>query len=51
MVDHMDYILSSLDMFANISENLINYTFNVRIFCHSHLTMLSYDYHRWQTIR
>ena len=28
----MDYILSSLDMFANITENLIDYTFNVR-FC------------------
>ena len=28
--DHMEYILSSLDMFAGISDNLINYTFNVR---------------------
>ena len=27
----MDYILSSLDMFANITENLIDYTFNVRL--------------------
>lgn len=27
--DHMEYILTSLDMFAGISENLINYTFNV----------------------
>ncbi|KAJ3552967.1 hypothetical protein NM688_g3872 [Phlebia brevispora] len=27
--DHMEYILSSLDMFAGISENLINYTFNM----------------------
>ncbi|KAL1719888.1 hypothetical protein EV715DRAFT_289749 [Schizophyllum commune] len=27
--DHMDYILSSLDMFANITENLIDYTFNM----------------------
>ncbi|KAF7327499.1 Magnesium-like protein [Mycena kentingensis (nom. inval.)] len=26
--DHMEYILSSLDMFAGISENLVNYTFN-----------------------
>ncbi|KAF8167264.1 hypothetical protein B0H34DRAFT_669750 [Crassisporium funariophilum] len=26
--DHMDYILTSLDMFAGIAENLINYTFN-----------------------
>ncbi|CCL98060.1 uncharacterized protein FIBRA_00054 [Fibroporia radiculosa] len=27
--DHMDWILTSLDMFAGVSENLINYTFNV----------------------
>lgn len=27
--DHMEYILSSLDMFASISENLINFTFNM----------------------
>lgn len=27
--DHMDYILTSLEMFANISENLIEYAFNV----------------------
>ncbi|KAF8640775.1 hypothetical protein AX17_000425 [Amanita inopinata Kibby_2008] len=27
--DHMDYILSSLNMYAGISENLINYTFNL----------------------
>ncbi|KAG7100027.1 hypothetical protein E1B28_001813 [Marasmius oreades] len=27
--DHMEYVLSSLDMFAAISENLINYTFNM----------------------
>lgn len=25
----MEYILSSLDMFAGVSDNLINYTFNV----------------------
>jgi len=30
--DHMDYILTSLDMFAGIAENLINYTFNVSSF-------------------
>lgn len=28
--DHIDYILNSMDMFSSISENLINYTFNVR---------------------
>jgi hypothetical protein len=28
--DHMEYILTSVDMFAGITENLINYTFNVR---------------------
>jgi hypothetical protein len=27
--DHMEYILTSLDMFAGVAENLINYTFNV----------------------
>ncbi|RDB29445.1 Cobalt/magnesium transport protein CorA [Hypsizygus marmoreus] len=27
--DHMEYILTSLDMFAGISENLIGYTFNL----------------------
>ncbi|KAF8585122.1 hypothetical protein K439DRAFT_1082558 [Ramaria rubella] len=27
--DHVEYILSSLDMFAGVSENLINYTFNM----------------------
>ncbi|THH26833.1 hypothetical protein EUX98_g7359 [Antrodiella citrinella] len=27
--DHMEYILTSLDMFAGISENLINFTFNM----------------------
>lgn len=28
--DHMEYILTSLDMIAGITDNLINYTFNVR---------------------
>lgn len=28
--DHMEYILTSVEMFAGITENLINYTFNVR---------------------
>ncbi|KAJ7841367.1 magnesium transporter [Mycena olivaceomarginata] len=27
--DHMEYILTSLEMFAGIGENLINYTFNM----------------------
>jgi Mg2+ and Co2+ transporter CorA len=27
--DHMEYVLDSLDMFSNIGENLVNYTFNV----------------------
>ncbi|KZT02232.1 uncharacterized protein LAESUDRAFT_685689, partial [Laetiporus sulphureus 93-53] len=27
--DHMEHILTSLDMFAGVSENLINYTFNM----------------------
>ena len=33
--DHMEHILSSLDMFAGIAENLIDYTFNVRHLVHS----------------
>lgn len=28
VMDHMDYILSSLDMFGTVTENLIGYTFN-----------------------
>lgn len=27
--DHMEYILTSIEMFAGISENLIDYSFNV----------------------
>jgi len=27
--DHMEYILTSIEMFAGISENLINFSFNV----------------------
>ena len=27
--DHMEYILTNIEMFAGISENLINYSFNV----------------------
>ncbi|KDN48129.1 hypothetical protein RSAG8_03145, partial [Rhizoctonia solani AG-8 WAC10335] len=27
--DHIEYILSSVDMFSSIAENLINYTFNL----------------------
>ena len=27
--DHVEYVLSSLDMFSGISDNLIEYTFNV----------------------
>ena len=29
MYDHIDFALTSLDMFSGISENLINYAFNV----------------------
>ena len=29
--DHMDFALSSLDMFSETTENLINYAFNVRV--------------------
>jgi hypothetical protein len=27
--DHMDHVLTSIEMFAGIAENLINYSFNV----------------------
>ena len=27
--DHMEYILTSMEMFSSISENLIDYSFNV----------------------
>lgn len=30
MHDHIDHVLNSMDMFASISENLIDYTFNVK---------------------
>ena len=29
MYDHMDFALTSLGMFSEISKNLINYAFNV----------------------
>lgn len=29
--DHMDHVMTSLDMYAAMSENLINYTFNVSV--------------------
>ncbi len=32
MHDHIDHVLNSMDMFASICENLINYTFNVSNF-------------------
>lgn len=33
--DHMDYILTSIEMFAGVSENLINYSFNVSLGIHT----------------
>lgn len=48
--DHIDYILNSMDMFSSISENLINYTFNVRLYKfywagaeNMHVQMASYE--------
>jgi len=29
--DHMEYILTNIEMFAGISENLIDYSFNVSL--------------------
>ena len=31
VLDHIDFIINSLDMFSGTAENLINYTFNVRM--------------------
>ena len=36
----MEYILTSLDMFASIAENLINYSFNAS-FIYSILTIFA----------
>ena len=48
--DHMEHILSSLDMFAGIAENLIDYTFNVsqfgRLVCLL-LTLLAISSNSW----
>ncbi|KAF9011183.1 hypothetical protein BDQ17DRAFT_1387629 [Cyathus striatus] len=41
--DHMDFALMSLDMFAGISENLINYAFNARRYFLSSSLMASYE--------
>jgi hypothetical protein len=30
-MDHMEHVLTSLDMFEAIAENLINFTFNVSL--------------------
>lgn len=37
--DHMEYAMSSLDMYSAMAENLINYTFNV---CHGTWFLLAY---------
>lgn len=39
--DHMEQILTSLDIFSAIAENLINFTFNVSSFQPFHLGLLS----------
>lgn len=39
VLDHMDYILTNLDMFAGIGQTLIDYTFNV---CPSSLSFYIY---------
>jgi hypothetical protein len=33
----MDYVLTSFDMFIGTTDNLINYTFNVRLRLHSRI--------------
>lgn len=42
----MEYILTSMDMFAGVSENLINYTFNVRNVILTHYVLLSMHFHQ-----
>ena len=51
--DHMEYILTSLDMIAGITENLINYTFNVRLFfCPPQVSGAAYGVTlRWHRMR
>ena len=45
--DHMEYIFGSLDMIAGVSENLINYTFNVSLVSASiHLLQLIFWHSR-----
>jgi hypothetical protein len=39
--DHMEYILTSIEMFAGVSENLINYSFNVSPVFHFHVPLKS----------
>lgn len=42
MHDHMEHILTNLDLFAGVSDNLIDYTFNVsRLRCRTRDTLLS----------
>ncbi len=39
--DHMDFAITSLEMFSGISENLLNYAFNVRAHYYSELSYLT----------
>lgn len=40
MHDHMEHILTNLDLFAGVSDNLIDYTFNVsRLHFYTHDTL------------
>jgi hypothetical protein len=32
VADHMDFAMTSIDMFAGVSDNLVNYAFNVGLF-------------------
>jgi hypothetical protein len=40
----MEYILTSLDMFASIAENLINFTFNVSHFAVLTVSIVTYGH-------
>lgn len=32
MADHMDFAMTSIDMFVGVADNLVNYAFNVSLF-------------------
>lgn len=49
--DHMEHIMTSLDMYTAMSENLINYTFNVGSPSHCFASRLMVRSDRWHRMR